>query len=66
MQRQFTLLGSHACSAPPREKSAKEIQGEIQALVRQITASVTFLPLLDEAASFDLLAYTDSVCDALE
>ena len=50
-----------SCSAAPREKSAKEIQGEIQALVRQITASVTFLPMLDEAASFDLLAYTDAV-----
>lgn len=32
---------------------------EIQAIIRQITASVTFLPLLDETCSIDLLAYTD-------
>lgn len=42
-----------------RTKSHKEIQGEIQAIIRQITASVTFLPLLDEACTFDLLIYTD-------
>ena len=29
-------------------KEAKEISKEIQAIIRQITASVTFLPLLDE------------------
>eukprot|EP01138_Halocafeteria_seosinensis_P002088 gb/GECG01002137.1/.p1 GENE.gb/GECG01002137.1/~~gb/GECG01002137.1/.p1 ORF type:complete len:210 (+),score=33.08 gb/GECG01002137.1/:1-630(+) len=43
-----------------REKSLKEVQGEIQAIIRQITASVTFLPLLEEPCSFDLLVYTDS------
>lgn len=43
-----------------REKSEKEIQGEIQAILRQITASVTFLPLLDEPCTFDLLVYTDA------
>lgn len=42
-----------------RSKSAKEIQGEIQAIIRQITASVTFLPLLEEPCTFDLLVYTD-------
>lgn len=39
-------------------KTLKEIHGEIQAIIRQITASVTFLPLLDEPCSFDLLVYT--------
>jgi len=39
-------------------KSKKEIHGEIQAIIRQITASVTFLPLLNEPCSFDLLVYT--------
>merc|ERR1719440_1620124 len=34
-------------------------QKDIQAIIRQITASVTFLPLLDEPCSFDLLIYTD-------
>ena len=30
-------------------KSDKEIMTEIQAIIRQITASVTFLPLLNDA-----------------
>lgn len=42
-----------------RVKSAKDIQSEIQAIIRQITASVTFLPLLEEPCTFDLLVYTD-------
>ncbi|KAF9957274.1 Mitotic spindle checkpoint component mad2 [Mortierella alpina] len=33
---------------PKPEKSEQEIQSEIQAILRQITASVTFLPMLDE------------------
>lgn len=41
------------------EKAIKEITSEIQAIVRQITASVTFLPLLNEPCSFDLLVYAD-------
>ena len=40
-------------------KSVKEIHGEIAAIIRQITASVTFLPLLNEPCSFDLLVYTN-------
>ena len=40
-------------------KPVKEITAEIQAIVRQITASVTFLPLLPEQCSFDLLVYAD-------
>jgi len=42
-----------------QKKSMKEIHNEIQAIIRQITASVTFLPLLNEPCSFDLLVYTD-------
>ena len=45
------------------EKSQKEITSEIQAIIRQITASVTFLPLLDEPCTFDLLVYTDNDVD---
>ncbi|GFH52240.1 hypothetical protein CTEN210_08716 [Chaetoceros tenuissimus] len=41
------------------EKSLKEIHNEIQSIIRQITASVTFLPLLNEPCSFDLLIYTN-------
>jgi mitotic spindle assembly checkpoint protein MAD2 len=43
-----------------RVKSHKDIQGEIQAIIRQVTACVTFLPLLEEACSFDLLVYADT------
>ncbi|CAK4074346.1 unnamed protein product [Aphanomyces euteiches] len=32
---------------------------EIQAIMRQITASVSFLPLLNDPCTFDLLVYTD-------
>lgn len=42
----------------PQKKTVKEIHSEIQAIIRQITASVTFLPLLSEPCSFDLLVYT--------
>lgn len=39
-------------------KSEKEIQNEIQAVIRQITASVTFLPILEHDCTFDVLVYT--------
>ncbi|KAK2948441.1 putative Mitotic spindle checkpoint protein MAD2 [Blattamonas nauphoetae] len=41
------------------EKSEKDIQNEIQAIIRQITVSVTLLPLLQEPCTFDVLVYTD-------
>eukprot|EP00533_Pseudo-nitzschia_delicatissima_P013991 CAMPEP_0197274624 /NCGR_PEP_ID=MMETSP1432-20130617/12915_1 /TAXON_ID=44447 /ORGANISM="Pseudo-nitzschia delicatissima, Strain UNC1205" /LENGTH=225 /DNA_ID=CAMNT_0042740437 /DNA_START=28 /DNA_END=705 /DNA_ORIENTATION=+ len=55
-----TLAGSSSSSSSGKKssKSFKEIHGEIQAIIRQITASVTFLPLLNEPCSFDLLVYT--------
>ena len=31
--------------------------------MRQITASVTFLPMFEEACSFDLLVYTDKALE---
>uniref|UniRef100_A0A8C9SK86 MAD2 mitotic arrest deficient-like 1 (yeast) n=1 Tax=Scleropages formosus TaxID=113540 RepID=A0A8C9SK86_SCLFO len=46
-------------SSAPREKSIKSIQEEIRSVIRQITATVTFLPLLETACAFDLLVYTD-------
>ncbi|KAG8227721.1 hypothetical protein J437_LFUL008003 [Ladona fulva] len=39
-------------------KPLKEIQKEIQDVIRQITATVTFLPLLDCVCSFDVLIHT--------
>ena len=54
-----TLAGSSSSSSGKKSsKSLKEIHGEVQAIIRQITASVTFLPLLNEPCSFDLLVYT--------
>lgn len=40
------------------EKSNQQTTREIGALLRQITASVSFLPVLDSGASFNVLAYT--------
>ena len=49
---------------PPTEKTEKEIQAEIQSLVRQITASVTFLPQLDAGdCTFNVLVYADADSD---
>ena len=39
-------------NSPAPEKPEKEVTAEIQAIVRQITASVTFLPLLEDACEF--------------
>lgn len=43
----------------PREKSPKLIQDEIRSVIRRITATVTFLPLLEVSCSTDL--YKDMV-----
>jgi len=40
------------------KKDEKQIKNEIRDVIRQITASVTFLPLLDCICSFDILIYT--------
>lgn len=42
-----------------QSKSYIDIQKEIQSIIRQITASVTFLPELQGAHSFNVLVYTD-------
>ena len=46
-------------AGPEEDKSEEQVVAEIRALVRQITASVTFLPLLEDRCSFDMLIYTD-------
>ena len=58
----FNIDTDKAAMAPGvvRTKSQKDIQGEIQAIIRQVTACVTFLPLLEEPCSFDLLVYTNT------
>ena len=45
------------------QKPEKEIQKEISAIIRQITSSVSFLPLLDQPCTFDLLIYTPQNLD---
>jgi|TARA_B100000475_G_scaffold101269_1_gene73706 mitotic spindle assembly checkpoint protein MAD2 len=57
--------GENAENAAPEAKTAavKEITKQIQAIIRQITASVTFLPLLEEACAFDLLVYARKKAD---
>ena len=46
------------------DKSEKEIQQEIQAIFRQVTASVTFLPQLDSGdCTFNVLVYADADSD---
>ncbi|KAG0049682.1 Mitotic spindle checkpoint component mad2 [Linnemannia elongata] len=46
-------------SKPKPEKAEKEIQTEIQAILRQITASVSFLPMLDEKCTWTILCQTE-------
>ncbi|KAI9699674.1 MAG: Mitotic spindle checkpoint component mad2 [Candelina mexicana] len=48
---------------PLEEKTEKEIQVEIQSIFRQITASVTFLPMLDGDCTFNVLVYADADSD---
>ncbi|GLG95510.1 hypothetical protein R5R35_003110 [Gryllus longicercus] len=40
------------------KKELKEIQKEIRDVLRQITATISFLPLLDRLCSFDILVQT--------
>jgi len=55
----FDCECSDITSASVVAKPEKELMQEIQAIIRQITASVTFLPLLNESCCFDLLVYAD-------
>lgn len=43
-------------------KDVKQIQKEIREVIRQITGTVSFLPLLDCLCSFDILTYTIRDC----
>ncbi|KAJ3154398.1 Mitotic spindle checkpoint component mad2 [Geranomyces variabilis] len=46
-------------SPPGPSRTEKQTTQEIAAVMRQITASVTFLPMLDEPCTFNVLAYTE-------
>lgn len=47
-------------SAVDKDKTEAEIQSEIAAIFRQITASVTFLPQLQGDCTFNVLVYADA------
>ncbi|KAJ2911233.1 MAD2 mitotic arrest deficient-like 1 [Coemansia aciculifera] len=44
----------------PPPKSEKMLQMEIQAIFRQIAASVSFLPIVEEKCTFNVLVYTST------
>ncbi|GIL79623.1 hypothetical protein Vretimale_12323 [Volvox reticuliferus] len=50
----------------PPEKGESEIKAEIAGILRQICASVSFLPLLDARCSIDILMYTDNIDEVPE
>jgi mitotic spindle assembly checkpoint protein MAD2 len=50
-----STLGGKEVTEKPRE----QLRSEIGAIMRQITSSVSYLPLLEDRCSFDLLVYTD-------
>ncbi|KAI1389257.1 DNA-binding protein [Hypoxylon trugodes] len=54
---------SNAASSADPTKTEAEIQAEIAALFRQITASVTFLPQLSGDCTFNVLVYADADSD---
>lgn len=47
-------------AAPVKERTPEEIQNQIQAIIRQITSCVTFLPALEvNEFTFNILVFTD-------
>ncbi|KAF9882488.1 mitotic spindle checkpoint component mad2 [Colletotrichum karsti] len=57
---QENVAPGSAADGPAPEKTEKEIQDEIAAIFRQITASVTFLPQLAGDCTFNVLVYADA------
>ncbi|KAJ2756342.1 Mitotic spindle checkpoint component mad2 [Coemansia sp. BCRC 34490] len=53
-----TTGGGGKAAAPA--KSEKALRMEIQAIFRQIAASVSFLPIIEEKCTFNILVYADS------
>lgn len=61
--------GSSALPGGPKQKkkankTEKEVQGEIREIMKQITSSVTFLPILDEPCEWKQLNFPQSSCSA--
>ncbi len=55
-----SVLLARSAPSPTPEKTEAEIQAEIAAIFRQITASVTFLPQLAGDCTFNVLVYADA------
>lgn len=51
---------------PTSSKELKRIQSEIGSVMRQISATVSYLPLLDCICSFDILIHTVKECEVPE
>lgn len=51
---------------PTSNKELKRIQQEIGSVMRQISATVSYLPLLDCICSFDILIHTVKDCEVPE
>lgn len=51
---------------PTSNKELKRIQQEIGSVMRQISATVSYLPLLDCICSFDILIHTIKDCELPE
>ncbi|KAJ2646661.1 Mitotic spindle checkpoint component mad2 [Coemansia sp. RSA 1250] len=59
-QFDIQLIEDQAEEAARPAKSEKALQMEIQAIFRQIAASVSFLPIIEEKCTFNILVYADS------
>ena len=63
----FPMLTVRSAATPPTSSAETptdgEIQAQIRALFRQITASITFLPELSEPCTFNVLVYADADSD---
>lgn len=55
--------GSDKGSERTSDKPLKQIKNEIRDVMKQITSSVTYLPLLDCPCSFDIQIYADYKVD---
>lgn len=61
---EFTIDTNQEVSEDQKvEVDLKQVQADIRNIIRQITASVTYLPLLDDKVSFDILLYTNKDTD---
>ncbi|KAL6439406.1 hypothetical protein ACFW04_003920 [Cataglyphis niger] len=62
-QKTNSINSNIKADLPEETKDVKIIQKEIREVIRQITGTVSFLPLLDCLCSFDILTYTVPDCD---